>query len=359
MLEETLFYFLLSVRDRQPQAVKPLIAENVTLHALYTEAHPDLWKALCHCLDAFLIELTPDPAQWGKLQVPTAALGLTLALHNSLVPVSSQQPGDEEKQTDLLEEFTTALVASLPPARERDAALVYHSVLYGTESTLRQPETERARLLHTLIELSPLTALWLLDMHTPAALNDLAAELLTGWRKIDRSQGNVWREAEEWLDVVCKLLADARIARWLRRRWLTMPETRQACRNVGLLLEALRRRGGQREFILEFYEAYDYFCANTKLDEWGKQVRVWPILETIDKLLRVPGDSEAVIRVNRWGNEYFLKFRSLIEIVIAENGIPSDYALLNWEFAWALRPILDYITENVQQRISFGEVVFS
>jgi len=359
-LEEALFHFLLTVRDGQPQAARPLVAEKTTLRDLYAGPHPDLLKALHHCLDAFLVELGPDPAGWGRVTMPAETLGVALAALNSLAPARPQPPADEGEQRDPVGDFTAALIATLPPARQRDAALAYHAVLRGAarSNDLSRLPPERARLLHALVERSPLTALWALDAHTPTALDGIAAELLPGWPPGDRPGGEAWRNADEWLDAVAALLAAPQVARWLRYRWLALPETRPACRNVGLLLEALRRRRDHRALILEFYEAYDYFCAETRPDPWRGQVRVWPVLETIEKLLRTPGDDEAAIRVNRWGNEYFIKFRPLIEIIIAEQGIPTDYTLLSPEFVLALRALLPYITEGARQRIAFGEIAF-
>ncbi len=140
-------------------------------------------------------------------------------------------------------------------------------------------------------------------------------------------------------------LAQPAIAGYLRRRWLNLPETRPACRNLGLLLEALRRRGDGRACILEFYEAYDRFCATTMQDAWRRPVRCWPLFDRIERLLRAAGDSEAAIRLNRWGNEYFLKFRALLQIVIDENRLPRDFNLLTLDFINALRPLLEWTSE--------------
>ena len=124
------------------------------------------------------------------------------------------------------------------------------------------------------------------------------------------------------------------------------------------MLEILRRQYHLRRFILEFYEAYDFFCAETRPDKWHGQVRVWPILETIEKLLRAPGDSEAAIQVNRRGNEYFMKFRPLIKMIDAERGIIADYKHLKSEFEQAIRSLVHYTTEPGDQRISFDKVIF-
>jgi hypothetical protein len=378
-LEEALFHFLVSVRDGQPSATRPLITDRDTLDMLYTAPHPDLYDALRHCLDAFLVELGPDPGAWDTVDVPVEALGMALAALNCL----SGEAGEQEVR-DPVSEFTAALIATLPPARERDAALAYHAVLRGLPEALAasnpssqlaqsprspsQPAAQRpqGRLFHALIERSPLTALSALDMHTPAALEPLAAELLPGWDPGDQP-ADVWFSPEDWLKTMAALLDDERIARWACHRWLALPETRPACRNTGLLLEALRRRdddAAHRDLTLAFYECYDYFRGEMRTNAWGERVRAWSIVTRMEKLLTVSGDdeltAEAALRVNRRGNEYFLMFRPLLKIVAEGGGSHLDYAQLSREFIWALQGLVPYTTETIaaRQRISFEEIEF-
>jgi len=53
---------------------------------------------------------------------------------------------------------------------------------------------------------------------------------------------------------------------------------------------------------------------------------------------------ELPIYLNRLGNEYFLKFLALINIIIAENGLPRSYAGLSVTFLFALRNLMPYLT---------------
>ncbi|MDX6696086.1 MAG: hypothetical protein QOF02_3689 [Blastocatellia bacterium] len=357
-LEETLFRFLLTARGNRPLATTALAAAGATLREVYNAPHPDLRKVFGHCLNALLVEIDCDMTGRSETNVPASVFGLALAVNNCLAPHAPEQLGAGADEASLFDKFTRALVATLPVARGLNAALAYHAVLRGSTDAIARVSTERAALLRALIERSPLTALWSLDAHLPAALETLAFELLPGWQVTGRSSDYGWPSDDEWLKRVASLLNNESIARWARRRWLTMPETRAACRNVGLLLEALRRRGGHRAFILDFYEAYDYFRARTRPGEWQGQERFWPVLVETEKLLRVAGDSDAVLHINRRGNEYFLKFRALIETVIAENGIPTDYAHLSREFIQSLRPLLAYTTAGARQRLSFGTVAF-
>jgi hypothetical protein len=354
VLEEKLFRFLLTVRDNRPQASAALVADEATLREITAAPHPDLCAAFGHCLSALMIETGSDV---DGMNAPALVFGLALAVNNCIAPIRWEQLGANDEESPLYDEFTEALIAALPVARTTKAALAYHAVLRGTHGAVTRVSAQRATLIHALVERSPLTALWSLDAHTPSALESLAAELLPGWKVKQNSLAHGWQSDDAWLKTVAGLVKDKRIARWVRRRWLMMPETRRACRNMGLLLEALRRRGDCRAFLLDFYESYDYFRARTRADEGRK--RFWPVLEEIEKLLRASGESDAAMQINRRGNEYFLKFRPLVETVIAENGIPTDYAHLSREFIQSLRPLLAFTTESTRQRLSFGAVAFS
>lgn len=215
----------------------------------------------------------------------------------------------------------------------------------------------RAGLVQAMLERSPLTALWALDVHTPLALQGLAVELLPGWQPRPSPEPLLWPNQEAWLEVVRALLAEPLLARWLRQRWLALPESLRACRNVGLVLEALRRQGGQRAVLLEFYEAYDhrYTRGGPSTGSGGD----WPLLRTMATLLRATGDDEVALRLNRRGKAHFLKFYPLVQLVIAEGGVPTDYAHLRREFVLALQVLLPYVTLGARQRVVFSEVEFA
>ncbi len=85
-LEQHLFRFLGSLRDGRPQAPQPLVVEAETLRALYADPHPDLVAALRHCLDSLLVEFGPDPADWGRLELSPAALGVAIGAYTCLMP---------------------------------------------------------------------------------------------------------------------------------------------------------------------------------------------------------------------------------------------------------------------------------
>lgn len=346
-LQEELFRFLTSVAQGQPRATHLLLAENSTLREVYANPHPLLEQALHHCVDVLLVDISLDPKTWPAIKAPSWMLGVALALHNSLVKSASSEAEAG---------FTSALIETLPPARTTSEVLANHALLYTAVEERSGKSRRLTPNLHALIERSPLSTLWFLHEHTPGSLLGLARELLRGFRS--ENVKDVWVNEEEWLSTIRPLLSHQDIARVVRQRWLVLPETREACRNIGLVLEALRRGGTNREFCLEFYEAYDYFRSELRDDPWGGSVRVWPLMQNIEKLLRVAGDSEAAIQINRWGNEYFLKFRPLKEILEAEYGVPKDYNLLTLTFAQSLQQLLPYITEQGSS-LSFGEIDFN
>jgi hypothetical protein len=338
-VEEHLFHFLCSLCNGRPQATTPLLVEAKTLHDLYTNPHPNLVVALQHCLDQFLIELGPDAAYWGTLDLPPTVLGIALAAYNFLSPL----PAIATVEDPVLP-FTTALIATLPPARELAAMLVYHALLRHTAESLAVLSEKRAALMQVLLNRSPLSVIYYLDLHTPPVLATLAANIWPWW-KSRIVNPTPWANLDDWLQVLAPLLAQPIIARHLRRHWLSMPDTHLACRNLGLLLEALRQRGDQRAIILEFYEAFDYFRAEQVVDPWCGTIHRWPLLDHIERLLRADGDSEAAIQLNRRGNEYFLMFRPLLQIIITEHGLPRDYNHLKLDLVQALRSLLPLTTE--------------
>jgi hypothetical protein len=350
--EEGLFHFLRSLGAGRPQTARPLLLEGKVLRELFAAPNPDLVEAFRYRLEHLLLEIGPDAGLWGDLEVSPVVWGVALAAYNCLTPLLAA--GTEAD--DPIAEFLAALVETLPPARTPADAVAYHALLHAPAEALPDLPPPRAGLMRALLNRSPLSAVSHIHLATPPPLTGLAAELLPGW-KGRAADPAPWQGLDDWLDAL-DLLDHPDVAAWLRRRWLALPETRAAGRNLGLLLEALRRRGGWRTFILEYYEAYCYFAAETAADPVRGPFRRWPVLGRIEQLLRADGDSEAAIRLNRRGNEHFLQFRALIETVIEEDGVPKDYKHLTVEFLRAVRRLLDLTTEHSGPRLDLGNVEF-
>ncbi len=341
--------FLLSVRDGKPQAERFLGVEQRALEELYARPDPRLIEAVRQCLEVFLVDLEMDPSRWGVLKVPVEVLGLAWAAMN--VTVLGQQESTREVVAS-----TRALVQSLPPVQDRTTALIYHAILRDVVRRsgpgMLAPSKE---IVPLLLDLSPISAWESLDFYLPPALEPLAVEWLPGWKstvKVDPEQ------AVGWQRLTVALLKDAVLARWIRQRWLALSETRIACRNLGLMLEGLRRSEVAADFLFQFYESYCHFCGEMRVDAWGKAQRVWPLLEMTEKFLRVPGGGPEALQAARIGNDYFLKFRPLVALIIAGGGVPANYNLLSAEFVLALQAILPYVTEQGKRRIEFGAIQF-
>lgn len=349
-LEQGLFAYLRTVAAGAPRAGPPLLVEPGVLRALYARPARLLCEALRHSVDAFLVVIHPDPATWGAVAAPVETLGLALAAHNAL----TLSAADDDHPAVA---FTVALLETLPPARDLATALAYHAVMRGVHAA-----SAPAALWPALLERSPLTALVTLDAHLPAALEALAAELLPGWQLREHPPYAVASPPDAWLAAVSDLLAEPRLARWLRLRWLALPETRPACRNLGLLLEALRRRGGLEDVILPYYADFAYFRAAPLANGWGPPARHWPLLDETARLLRAAGvdetSAEAALQLNRRGNEQFLLFRALLEIVAEAWPLP-DYPHIALDFVLALRALVDYTTDTARQGLAFSPAVFT
>ncbi len=357
--EERLFYFLRSLPEGRFQATRPLLLEADAWRDLCLAPHPDLVEALRHCLDDFLVQLGPNPANWGQLDLSPAIWSIALTIHNCLTPF----PIPPYQTTSQKTNPKSKIQNPKSPARTLPDALAYHALLNRPAEVLPHLPPNQAGWLQALLNCSPLSAIYHLHHHTPPALTSLAAGLLRGWqgRAVDPDP---WANLEDWLDTVALLIAQPPLAVYLRRRWLALPETRPACRNLGLLLEALRRRGDQRAFILEFYEAYEYFCAETVQAPGSRPNRRWPLLSKINRLLQTgshidPAHEtalEAALHLNRRGNEYFLKFLPLVRLIIKQ-GPPTDYNHLR-DLPLALRPLLDLTTAGTGQRFELASIQF-
>lgn len=333
--------FLLNQPDYQPVNHPPLIITADLIRVVYTNPPPTLIKALQERLRYFLREVTPE--SWGEIKLSTSTFGLALAFYTC-----SAQP-----QNQAITHITQSLIDSLPPAETLETALAYHAVLGDVGQYLPNLSASAQMQLHTLIEKSPLTALTLLAHHRPLALDATGEMLLVGWQP-DATYPHVWPTTEAWLDVVLTCLNHPALARWLQQRWLALPETHLACLNLGLLLETLYQTGEQQSFLFTFYEAYDYFKG--EIDDNGQ--RHWPVLQTIATFLRLRGNDDVIRQLNRRGNAYFLKFRPLLQLIVDEGRIPTNYRHLTLTFVTALQQLVPYVTQKSRVKVAFEPIVF-
>lgn len=334
-------------------AGEPLLLTTEGLRQFSLNPAPSLVDALAHTMACVLGEIEAHLVRWDIIQVPFSVFILTLAAYNCQI---AHLAGRSVKE---LISWNDALLDMIPPARHRDDILAYHAVLSHVTVDCGGLAGWQKKLKADLLERSPLTSLVCLDGHTPMVLGELAAEMLPGRQRLEQSGSSPWAGLEEWLEIVVILLQNQSLGRWLRQSWLEMPETRASCRNLGLLFEALRRRGGLENILLEFYEAYDYFGRRAITDQ-QREDSPWPVLSRAARLLmaggREVGEGPARL-LNRHGHEYLLKFRPLIEIIIARRGIPAEYRALSRELVHDhLRPLLDYVAEGGGQLLDFGRI---
>ncbi len=342
-LERGLFGFIRNIAAGQVGPRTALVPSDAAMEKLVTRPDPRLTAALNRIVAAGAAELWTEMDRGGQPALSADIFGFALAVCNGLALAGLPEDAPDARTAA----FTDALLARLDPPANAASTLARHAILAPALPGLDSLADD---LRDVFFDLSPLTALWTLDRHAPSAVHDLGRELLAGRPVFPTPRHPKWPDPDAWIEAVSAILAHPAAARSLRHRWLEMDETRTSCRNLGLALEALRRRGGHREILFAFYEAYDRFAAVPAPDGG----RSWPVFAVMEKLLKTPGDSEAAIRANRWGNQYFLKFRPLVQLIIEEDGPPADFRHLTRELIMDhIRPLADYITETATVIQSF------
>ena len=96
---------------------------------------------------------------------------------------------------------------------------------------------------------------------------------------------------------------------------------------IGIFLEKLRLRGPElfKPAILAYYEAYDYG------QKFAPENKKYALVTIIAGLLQSPSRKH-----NRRGNQYFLKFRALLEIIAEQGGLNREDSGLSREFCFAM-----------------------
>ncbi len=356
MLETVLFRFL---KHRAGSgggdgADLPLTADAAALEALTTPSAP-VMDAFRHCLDDFLTSMGENPAGRDPVTVTSAALITALLVYNHLA-ASSCRPDSarflkETEERRLLTEFSLSLAADTDDNLCRAAVLAVLPRCPPDDAGL-------SPVMGRVLDACPLACLDRLDVYTPGPLRSPDDTP----RPADSGPGGSGEnpQSRDWGRTVAGLLRDPLLARWARHRWLYLPDTRRACRNRGRVLELLRRHGGFREFLLEFYEAYDHFRGRSR-QAWrgGPRIREWPLLDRIEPLLRFPGDSDFSWRVVAGGKEYFESFLPLLAIIRQEGAVPPEYRRLSPEFYHRLRFLHHYLPDAGAGSLKFGPARFA
>ncbi|MBN2807933.1 MAG: hypothetical protein JXR80_00375 [Deltaproteobacteria bacterium] len=272
--------------------------------------------------------------------------------------------------------YNLQLCRSIPAAAPISAVIYDKLIDCGCRIRRKNPPADisEKRFLTALLALNPLSELKNLDLALPAALSRLTKSYLPQGQNIKESSvqgenrlnddGNGDGNCEQWWIQAENLLSNLSLKRLLRDQWLILPENSLSCTGLGIFLEELRRRGEEkfRTTILEFFEAYDYMHCQQRPETAGNDAAHplgYPRLTIIKHLLESKNR-----QLNRRGNEYFLKFRALLEIIAREQSIPREFRHLSREFCLQhLAPLTALATvvggDREMRTPTFGKIQFS
>ncbi len=283
-------------------------------------------------------------------------LGLTVVLHNR-VALQSDNFNNESEPVSL---YDRSLLNCLPVPRSPSEILSFDLLLSAYFQCLRTgaESIELDSFSSDLLNLSPFTSLKHLDLALPRPLARIAAEYLAHWTGDENE-----KDEGEWWNRVDDILCHPGLVTALRNAWLELNENRSACLGLGVFLEEIRRRGQNDHLILSFFEAYEF---TQKIMQTESKEESVSLLDLVVSQLAAPGDSLSGRRLNQVGNEYFLKFRALLEIVAARGGVPVEFRHLSHDFCLKrLLPLVPLATITGGQRLEqitpakFSKVRFS
>lgn len=350
-VQECLFHFLDALSRGQILCGPPLVVEEKQLHQLYDTPAPDLVEALRHCLCRLARDIGPGDLPWSDRRISPAIWGFVLAAHDCIAGELHTANG-----RDVVMPFLAALWQTLSPVQKVQDALVVHAVLDTTAAYLPRLGGSRADILRALVLLNPLTSITHLDSHIPPPLLPLAAEMIPRRDEQPADRWNTWDGQDQWLGAVTKLLEHPPVARYVRRRWLELPETRRASRNLGLLLEGLRERGA-RQRVLEFYAAWHHFRART-VDSPRGPWRTWPLMDRAQQLLQASSPSPLSSHLNHRGLEYMLLLLPLLRIFREDTPLPVGFGRLRWEMLQRLEELERWLPRCTCAPGGLGEIRF-
>ena len=302
----------------------------------------------------------------GKCVTITPALtALTIVTYNFL-KIHSTAKLDKEQDPSL--DYSLQLCQTIVPATNPIDGIIYDSLIEPCCKLWRKisPKIKtKSSFLAALLRINPFSELKNLDLMLPAPLKSLTHSYLVHQQEsndnTDQTEpvatGN--NDYQWWWLQVEKFILNPQLKRILRDQWLTIPENTLSCMGLGIFFEELRRRGKNqfRTPILEFFEAYDYLQRHQTQTENSNNS--YQKLTIIRHLLESKNREH-----NRKGNEYFLKFRALLEIIAEEQSIPKKFRHLSREFCLQhLAPLAALATviggERTALAPTFGAIQFT
>ena len=270
----------------------------------------------------------------------------------------------QDKEQEAILDYNLQLCQTISPAVNPVDGTIYDSLIEPC-CKLRRKISAKIKTENSLLRINPFSELKNLDLVLPTPLNILADSYLVHQQKnqesSDQPEPNVSdkNNYQGWWLQVEKLILNPPLKRLLRDQWLTIPENTLSCIGLGIFFEELRRRGKKqfRTPILDFFEAYDFMQRHqVQTEDTGDK---YHRLTIIRHLLESKNREH-----NRKGNEYFLKFRALLEIIAEEQAIPREFRHLSRDFCLQrLAPLSALATviggERATHTPTFGTIQFS
>ena len=299
------------------------------------------------------------------ITVTPALTALAIITYNFL---KLHAPKIQEEEQKAVLDYNLQLCHAIAPAENPIVGIIYDSLIEPCCQLWRKipnKATTENFFLAALLRTNPLSELKNIDLLLPAPLKNLAGSYLIHQPEDKESRDQPKLDAtaknnyQQWWLQAEKIILTPPLKRLLRDQWLTIPENGLSCMGLGIFLEELRRRGKKqfRTPILEFFEAYDYLQRHPTQTEdttcnYKKITIIRHLLESKNR------------EHNRKGNEYFLKFRALLEIIAAEQAIPREFHHLSRELCYQhLAPLSTLATiiggERITLTPSFSAIQFS
>ena len=350
--------FLISLAGPQPVANAALQVNGDILKKLVSTPSPELQSAW-RILGRQKFKRLPAGDSGNSepvFRVTPVLIGLAVILHNRI----ALRGGYADNENELVTLHDRALLNSLPVPRCISDILSCDLLLSAYGQFLRTVTAPVGpdQLSLDLLNFSPFTSLKYLDLTLPRPLVRSAAVYLSHWSDCESGSGE-----DEWWDLVDEILCRPGLAAALRNAWLELPENRSSCLGLGVFLEEIRRRGQNEYLVLSFFEAYEFL---QKISQTESETEPVSLLDMIAGQLAAAGDSLSGRRLNQVGNEYFLKFRALLEIIAERGGVPGEFRHLSYDFCFKrLLPLVAMATITGGQRleqptsVKFSEVKFS
>ncbi len=348
-LETALATFLRLLAAGQAEALAGwrarLIPDRETIIALASSPSPSLakaWRDLAALVTAVDDNHLHQATVTFNLSPRVTALAVAATNFLTLVNTDAPTMADKSPDSDGFPAYNLALAAAAAANDDPWEWLLYDTFITPCADRVRTGPQNLNRptreLFRALLATNPISGLKNLDLELPEAIRELSGRYLvkkpgeTFARDLqERAAKRPVRLRKWWLQAEAAY-ADRNLRRILIESWLELPENGLSGAGTGIFLEELRLRDPVRfrRPILEFYEAYDYLSHFGKAA--GKETPP-PQLEIMERLLRA-SDRE----LNRRGNERFLKFRALLEIIAEEQAVPHDFKHLSRTFC--LRELL-------------------